>query len=239
MTQVRDTWRSELREELVFWDRYLSTRGHKWPEEFVERTDPNGPLTEDEIVSRIKRSRKTVRILDVGAGPLTILGKRLPGVSVEITAVDPLARDYNKLLDRYGIVPPLRTQWCEGEELGRTFPAGSFDFAYARNALDHAHDPLTVIAQMVTVVREGGWVILRHRPNEAEAAKYKGLHQWNFELRHGKRFWIRGKTVSQDVGASLNAVAAVRATMDGIWLVCAIRKRAHWERRLRTALGLG
>jgi len=239
MTQVRDTWQSQLRAELVFWDRYLRTRGDKWPDEFAERVDPEAPLTERAITSRIRRGQRSIRILDVGAGPLTILGKRLPNVSVEIKAVDPLAGDYTKMMDGYGIVPPVRTEWCEGEGLVKKFSEGSFDFAYARNALDHAHDPPAVIAQMVTVVREGGWVILRHRPNEAESARYKGLHQWNFELREGNRFWIRGKTVSHDIAAMLNPVAAVEAAIRGTWLVCAIRKRTRWERRLQKALRLG
>jgi SAM-dependent methyltransferase len=238
MTQVRDTWQSQLRDELVFWDRYLSTRGHKWPDEFAQRVDPQARLAEEEIVSRITRRQQTVRILDVGSGPMTILGKQLPDRLVEITAVDPLATDYNKLLDRNGIVPPVRTQWCEGECLAKKFKPNSFDFAYSRNALDHAHDPLDVISQMVSVVRGGGWVILRHRPNEAEAAKYKGLHQWNFELRDERYFWIRGHTRSDDVATALRPVARVSAGMSGPWLICAIHKRGPRERRLRRLLGL-
>ena len=41
----------------------------------------------------------TVRVLDVGAGPLTALGKVWPGRTLELTAVDPLADEYNAILD--------------------------------------------------------------------------------------------------------------------------------------------
>jgi SAM-dependent methyltransferase len=233
MSQVRDVWQANLPEELRFWDKYLSTRGHLWPQEFAARIDPDAPLIEKEIVTRIRPGTSVVRILDVGAGPLTILGKRLPGVTLEITAVDPLANDYNKLLQLHEIVPPVRTEWCEGEGLAERFARDTFDFAYARNALDHAHDPAAVIQQMVTITKPGGWVILRHRPNEAESAKYEGLHQWNFELRKGKWFWIRGKAKSYDMPNLLKWTAEVHCHMDGQWLICAIRKRTGWQRLLR------
>src|SRR5215218_6903055 len=126
------SWQAHLPDELRFWDRYFSTRGANWPQEFAERINPASTLTEMEIVRRIPRGRADpVRILDVGAGPLTILGKTLPGVRLEITAVDPLAHDYNAMLDHYGIVPPLRTIWCEGEQLAEQFRHDRYDFAYA------------------------------------------------------------------------------------------------------------
>jgi hypothetical protein len=34
---------------------------------------------------------------------------------------------------------------------------------------------------MIELVNEGGFVPLKHRPNEAESARYEGLHRWNFE----------------------------------------------------------
>jgi SAM-dependent methyltransferase len=245
MSQVREAWQSQLRNELTFWDQYLRTRGERWPGEFERRTDPDDPLVERQILSRIRRrhlrrgrdKRPCLRILDVGAGPLTILGKRLDDVKVEITAVDPLAGGYNALLQKYQIIPPVRTQWCEGEQLAARFRADSFDFAYARNALDHAHDPRVVIEQMVIVTRPGGWVILRHYPNEAQAARYKGLHQWNFQLRDDQHFWITGHDASYDMTAALDHVAAVTCFIDSPWLICAIRKRRRRERILRRLIG--
>ncbi len=77
--------------------------------------DEAAPLAEQEIIRRIASGTDRIRILDVGAGPLTVLGKRLTGVQIDITAVDPLAGDYGTLLQRHGIAPPIRTQWCEGE----------------------------------------------------------------------------------------------------------------------------
>ena len=50
------------------------------------------------------------------------------------------------------------------------------------NSLDHSADPFTIISNMVGLVRPGGIVLLRHKRNEGESARYGGLHQWNFDV---------------------------------------------------------
>lgn len=46
------------------------------------------------------------KVIDVGAGPVSVLGHH---TEVFLTAVDPLADEYNALLDKAGIVPTVRT----------------------------------------------------------------------------------------------------------------------------------
>jgi hypothetical protein len=58
--------------------------------------------------------------------------------------------------------------------------------AFARNALDHALDPLPIIHNMVAVVRPGCYVVLRHAVNEAVTEDYEQLHQWTFDERDGR-----------------------------------------------------
>ena len=103
-----------------------------------------------------------------------------------VTAVDPLADDYRRLLLEYGLEPPVRTERLEGERLVERFGSGRFDIAYARNALDHAVDPITIVGNMLEVVRDGGYVVLRHVRNEAVRQRYRQLHQWNFDARAGE-----------------------------------------------------
>lgn len=225
---VHDVWRANLPDEVRFWDDYVRTRGLDWPDEFRMRIDPDSPLTEAEILKRLPRT-DPVRILDVGAGPMTALGKRIDGRGVAITAVDPLAEEYAAILGRYGVTPPVPTQPCEGERLSSCFDSNSFDVAYARNALDHTHDPRLVILEMLKVVKPGGHVILRHRPNEAAGASYAGLHQWNFDLR-GHQFWIWNEYWRYNMHAVLAARAAIACHRDGEWLVCVLRKRGPASR---------
>lgn len=188
-------WRRNLSSEVSYWESWLATEGLDWPWDFVRRLDPDYPV-DDPLVSDHLASVQApvVTILDVGAGPLTYLGKRYPGKELRITAVDPLAREYHALLERARIEAPVRTVPCRGEDLLHRFGPGSFDLAYARNALDHSPDPLLIIENMLTVIRPSGAVLLRHWKNEGVVEHYEQLHQWNFDVADGDLIlWSRQK----------------------------------------------
>jgi len=233
-----DRWRQRLPEEVRFWDDYVRTRGLEWPDEYQRRVDPDAPFVEQEILARLPADATApIRILDVGAGPLTVLGTRVPGRVVEITPIDPLADEYARILAHYGVHAPVPTRKSEGESIARQFNAGTFDFAYARNALDHSRDPRSVICQMVQVVKPGGYVVLRHRPNEAIGAAYAGLHQWNFDVRGG-RFVIWNEQVRHDMSRVLWRRGDLTCHRDGEWLVCVVRRLTAAERARRSVTAL-
>ncbi|MDI3309098.1 MAG: methyltransferase domain-containing protein [Acetobacteraceae bacterium] len=195
-------WARGIGDELHFWDAWLGSRGLQWPEDFSRRMDPEAPLDARMADLARRLGQERVRILDVGAGPVTILGYRLPGVALEITATDALAPLYAALLERHGVTPPIATRFAPAEDLSMLFPVGGFDLVHCRNALDHSFDPLRGIEEMLAVVREGGFVLLSHFRNEAENGQYNGLHQWNFDLREGRfTIWNRGGAV--DVATAL------------------------------------
>jgi ubiquinone/menaquinone biosynthesis C-methylase UbiE len=122
---------------------------------------------------------ESVSILDVGAGPLTTLGKVWEGHRVEITAVDLLADSYDRILDDFGIKPAVRTVSCATEELVGRFGENRFDLVHVENALDHHADVVKAIEQMLRVAKVGGHIVMRHARNEGETQGYQGLHQWN------------------------------------------------------------
>jgi SAM-dependent methyltransferase len=196
MTEPTDssfaTWQSELPAEVAFWSYWINDPDIPWKEERAARLAATTPLQDwaKELVHA--EPGTTVRLLDVGAGPATQLGKVWPERTVRITAVDPLADEYNELLDAARIIPPVRTRLGHGERLTEQFAPNTFDFACAINALDHSYDPLLVIRGMVDVVKPGAWVRLVHFVNEAQFEQYQGLHQWNF-CREDERFVIWNK----------------------------------------------
>lgn len=221
----RLVWQANLDTETAFWDNYLKTRGAEWQEGFQKSLDPSLPLAPhiEELLPD-----GDVSILDVGAGPLTVLGKVSEGRRVKLTAVDPLAATYDQLLAKYDVVPPVRTAVGKAENLTDLFPANQFDLVHARNCLDHSFNPLRAFIQMVEVVKVGGFVIALHEINEGENEGYVGLHQWNF-FSEGGEFLIgdrEGKTIN--VSAELkNRAETVCDTefLDG-WLVVKIKKTA-------------
>lgn len=223
-------WQRELPSEVSFWKEYIDSGGLAWPDEFAERLDPATPLSESLIADRLGEiPSEAVSILDVGAGPMTTLGKTYPGKALEISAVDPLASQYDRLLSHSGLTPPVRTLACRGEQLLDRFPPESFDVAYARNSLDHCDDPVLVIRNMVRLVRPGGLVVLRHYRTEAETEQYQGLHQWNFELRAGELLlWSRWG--EHNLSRMLTGEVEVECRHEGgsdhaEWVVCVMTKR--------------
>jgi SAM-dependent methyltransferase len=226
--------RRALNEELAYWSDHLSTGGGKYPDGYAYRFDPAAEVADPalrEILGAI--TQREVSVLDVGAGPAPFLGYRFPGKILSVAAVDPLADDYNLLLERAGIVPPVRTERLEGERLVERFGHDRFDIAYSRNALDHAVDPTLIIKNMLAVVRPGGYVVLRHARNEAVRQRYRQLHQWNFDERGGELVvWREGQETNVTEALAGHAEVSFRTSpTEEYWIVCVIKKVAGQGRR--------
>lgn len=221
---MKALWDKGISDEVKFWEQYIATEVLEYKDEYKMRLDPLSLLQENLIIDCLHDiPSDTVSILDVGAGPLTSLGKVYTGKILKITAVDPLADEYDRILKNANIVPPVRTILCYGEQLPDKFEPESFDFAYARNALDHSYDPLLIIKNMLALVKKNGFVLLRHRINEAENQNYWGLHQWNFNIKQNN-FIIWNQAVEYNVTQILYHEAQIECYYDGEWIICIINK---------------
>src|SRR5512135_2362239 len=107
------TWEKGVQNEKEFWTDWFKNKGGQWSKDYANRLDADLPFQEY-LVEYLPKSPKCT-VLDVGAGPLTLLGKVLPGYDLDIVAVDPLADEYEKLLKLYDISPIVRTQYCDAE----------------------------------------------------------------------------------------------------------------------------
>jgi SAM-dependent methyltransferase len=201
-------WRARRGSETDFWADWLvgAPGTEQWAWDREQRLDSTTEIRDPLVREELERlGSAEISILDVGAGPLTSLGYRYPGKTLTIVPVDPLADEYDRLLRTIGVA---------GEALVEWFGARRFDIAYATNSLDHSADPLAIIGNMVSLVRADGVVLLRHKRNEGESARYGGLHQWNFDAVDGRlRLW--NDAVEIDVGAALGERAAATAWVSG------------------------
>jgi SAM-dependent methyltransferase len=213
----RFVWRARQRSEVDFWAAWLAGAPgtEQWETDRSSRLSPDTEIRDPLVREELARyPTEEVSILDVGAGPVTWLGLRFPGKRPTIVAVDPLADAYDRLLRDAGLDPPVRTIQVAGEALLERFGPHCFDIAYATNALDHSADPLTIISNMVAVVRPGGVVLLRHKRNGGESARYGGLHQWNCDVarEHGLLLWNNATEI--DVGSALEGRARTTAWLE-------------------------
>jgi SAM-dependent methyltransferase len=186
-------WTDGLQSELDFWDRWYSTKGIIWHEDYLFRLS-----TVTEIQNHISKHLICgyETILDVGSGPLTCLGKNWKGKTVNIIACDALADQYAELNMKYGIIPIIVTEKCKAELLSEKYDL--FDIIHAQNSIDHCENPVNAIIEMIKILKPGGKIILRHSVKEGENQHYIGLHQWNFYEKNGD-FMISGKGKTENI----------------------------------------
>ena len=173
-------------DELGFWKDYCAQASNRpWLEQLANCSLPIEPKTQ-RLLDQLNLPRgTTVRALDIGCGPLSVLSRYSPVYPIDLTGIDPLANEYAGLLAAQNLRQHYPVIARGAEEIGQLFPAGHFDFVFSRNALDHCQDPAKVIRNAIVVCRDGGIVHFSVFPCEGEHANYGGLHQWNFELIDG------------------------------------------------------
>lgn len=218
-------WQQGTEYEIAYWRRWLSLKGGRYPQDFANRNNPGQPV--DGILNRILNEidAPAPTILDVGAGPITCLGKVYMGTSLSILACDPLAKHYDQLLFEAAIEPLVRTEFANLEDLSFFYEEASFDVVHCQNALDHSFDPLRGIWQMLKICRPGGRIILRHAHNEAENEKYNGFHQWNITIKD-KRLCIWNKTHEFDVQECIQAAGEIRIELEDGYCIVSIARNA-------------
>ena len=120
-------WSSGIGFELRYWDHWLASRGgtdSRLPgpavstSDFLRRPNASTPFSfENRLARHVARrpprevrAQTHFRVLDVGSGPVPGAGYRMtrPGWSMELFASDALAKPYDQLLAKHGVVPPLR-----------------------------------------------------------------------------------------------------------------------------------
>ena len=162
-------------EELEYWKSVLTRSREKiMDREFRSR---GFPAYLRECIRTLKGTRPDLRLLEVGSGPVSNLASAVDEGLIDVTAIDPLAGQYRRLLGRCDISYPIEPIEGKGEDLVGLFGEHSFDIVYSCNALDHTISPENCMTQMVRVIRDEGFVFLEGDVKEGTNEKWEGLHQ--------------------------------------------------------------
>lgn len=121
--------------------------------------------------------KKTVKIAELGAGPINTIGDSWPGVEVKVIPSDALALEYDELWEKYQVTPLIKVTYQDFEEL--RYPSNFFDIVHCRNALDHTENAYQAIKEMKRVCKPGGWVYLAHGLSQKK--RFGKHHFWNIE----------------------------------------------------------
>lgn len=196
-TRIRE-WVKGLVSEISWWDTVLykvkycdDTRKDRLvPRDFVYEFNSDIVFEENDI------------IVDIGSGPLPVYGNRIRGKHVNYLPMDPLAFEYKKLYDKYGIKLPVEPSFAFLEGLSGYIHQKA-DYVICSNAMDHSIDPLCSLIECIKATKIGGSVLLAHLEEEAEYANYTGLHQWNITIRNDKLIFFN-REYEFDVSQILN-----------------------------------
>jgi ubiquinone/menaquinone biosynthesis C-methylase UbiE len=183
-------WAKNIHQEIAFWEGVIRRTA-------ASQSGAEGPSVQD--YSWLRRTlvpppadNEVMRLLDVGSGPFSTLGRAKPGNGVEIVRADALGDAYNRILEECGLAQFPSVLAIKGEELSLAFGHDAFHFVNCANALDHFEDPARSFLEMVRVCKPGGIVRIISIENEGEREAYAGLHQWNLQTAdNGLWLWNR------------------------------------------------
>ena len=201
----QSVWKKLLPDEKAYWERWLEDKSNK---SFMFRLDPKSKI-QDWLAVYLNTELKVNRILDVGSGPLSNIGKQCEFCDLEIVCCDVLADEYRELLLNHEIKPPFEIRKAEGERLTSVFPENEFDIVFSNNAVDHTYDAIKTIHEMIKTAKVGGFVVIQVSEKEGQRNLYRGLHQWDCYVKDS-RFLIKRRYMDEvDVGDKFKLLAEV------------------------------
>ncbi|MCZ7625564.1 MAG: hypothetical protein C3F12_05820 [Candidatus Methylomirabilota bacterium] len=177
--------------ELTFWKEAITARKHLEPALSVARSKEQYQYYYPEFLLNFVHRESPVLFpgeallaLDVGSGPFSqLIGGQVQGL-FQITAIDPLAREYVALMETDGLFRefPVKPIYGTGETLMNLFGEESFHIAYIGNALDHTQDPSLTIDNIYRVLKKNGIFMVIFYENEGTTEWWRGLHQYDLSL---------------------------------------------------------
>ncbi len=176
----------------------------------------------------LKGQEKPMKALEIGSGPTSTLAWAVDTGLLQLTAVDPLARDYHHLLAGRGYGQyPVRPIALSGEQLLSHFEPRSFELIYMRNSLDHTQYPRIVLANAVELLAPEGILYLEGYVKEGTHARWQGLHQFDFVPGEGSLTCTSEQGETCNLLANLPLTIIEHATEDlpqGTWYNLVLRK---------------
>jgi SAM-dependent methyltransferase len=172
----------------------------------------NRPLPLPFYFSRLIRSKKEVKIADLGSGPICTLGTIWGKVKVTIYASDLRQKAYAELLEKVKCTPLTPIEYQDMENL--TYPDNFFDIVHCVNALDHTQEAQKAIMEMKRVCKPEGYIYLRHIHSQRSVNNGNG-HYWD---ARADGFYGANSKISIDEFIT---------TDDGFFIVSVMRKKQY------------
>jgi SAM-dependent methyltransferase len=206
----------------VLWRRNNFMEARRLNRSVRENIFPPGLLS---IVRKYEAQKVRPRVIELGPGPLSDLAWGVEAGLIEVVAIDPLADEYNKILNKRRIFFPIRAVQGTGEDLLQ--PDNSFDIAYLRNSLDHTSDPRKCLWNLVKALKIKGYLYIHGNVREGSRVGWTGLHQHDLVLEENclMLYDRKGDNIDLTDGLGLKTIEVSQTTAKPIALFTIILQK--------------
>jgi hypothetical protein len=131
------------------------------------------------VVDDMRATGVRPRILDVGAGPFSLMHYFQRTGRAAVVAIDVLAREYGEILRHSKFQHATEPEFGTGEFLDVQRAGDQFDIVYISNALDHTASPALTWLNALKMTRVDGIIGHAHFVREATAETEDQLHRFD------------------------------------------------------------
>ncbi len=162
------------------------------PISFLESCRRNENAFPEGIVCEVYKLRdqifkvKSLKTLEIGSGPNSNLSYWVDNKLLEVTAIDPLAEIYDKIMIKLNYKYPITPIKLKGEDLLKHFRKESFHIVFAQNSLDHAEDPIKCFRNAYYLLKKGGLIFVCSNFKEGTRKSWMGLHKFDIYVEYNE-----------------------------------------------------
>jgi len=186
--------------EFTWWDQNLLKR----PEVDPKKREWHFPKPLLKIIYQLREQNEEIEVLEVGSGPISNLVWAVEQNLIKVTALDPLAHLFRKLLKKHKLSYPITPKKGYGEDVNKLFKRETFDVVFSRNVLDHTISPKVCINNMYFVLKPNGILHLEGFLKEGTHTGWIGLHKHDLVPENGHLIHYNKKGIRTNLTADLN-----------------------------------
>ena len=186
----------------------------KDPVAFLESCRRNDNAFPEGIIGEVQKLKnqvfnvETLKTLEIGSGPNSNLSYWVDNNLLDVTAIDPLADVYDKIMKKLNYKYPITPIKLKAEELLEHFKKESFHIIFAQNSLDHVEDPIKCFNNANYLLKKGGLLFVCSNIKEGTRKTWTGMHKFDIYVKNnelilatqsGKEFrFINNRNMSLD-----------------------------------------
>jgi len=130
----------------------------------------------------------SLETLEIGSGPNSNLSYWVDNKLIRVTAIDPLADKYKKIMRKLNYRYPITPIKMKGEDILKNFEKESFHIIFAQNSLDHAEDPITCFKSGYYLLKKGGLMFVCTNIREGSRKNWAGMHKFDVFMKNRELF---------------------------------------------------